>query len=98
MSGAQRFGERSPERVQASVGHLQEPADVGRLVAVEEEIRGWRVAVVAVEPSDHPTVAEQQLLAASCRLARDSRSIVQRRPPALPCWNGGREQRLRLGT
>ena len=53
MAGAQGFGERSPEGVQAGVGHLQQPTDVGRFVAVEEEIGGGRVAIVAIDMLEH---------------------------------------------
>ena len=53
MSGAQRFGERRPERIEAGVGHLEEPTHVRRLVAVEEDVRGRRVAVLAVDAFEH---------------------------------------------
>ena len=47
------LGERSPERVQAGVGHLQHAADVGRLGPVEEELGRRRVGVAAVLALEH---------------------------------------------
>ena len=48
FAGAKRGGEVAPEAVEASVGHLQDAADVRGLVLVEEEIGGRRIGVVSV--------------------------------------------------
>ena len=39
LAGAERFGEMAPERIQPLVRHLENAADVGRLLAVEKEVR-----------------------------------------------------------
>ena len=44
LPGAQRLGEVPPERIEAVVRHLEDAADVRRLLAVEEEIGLGRVA------------------------------------------------------
>ena len=39
LAGAERFGEMAPERIQPLVRHLENAADVGRLLPVEKEVR-----------------------------------------------------------
>ena len=45
---AQTLGQVGPERIQAGVGHLEDPTDVRRALLVEEERRFGRVAVARV--------------------------------------------------
>ena len=52
LSGAQRVGELGPERVQPGVRHLQDAADVRRLLPIEEHFRLGRVAVAVALASE----------------------------------------------
>ena len=45
LPGAQRLGEVAPERIEAMVRHLEDAADVGRLLPVEEQVGLGRVGV-----------------------------------------------------
>ncbi len=50
LAGAESLGEVAPEGIEAVVGHLEDAAHVGRLLAIEEEIGGGGVGVFAVLP------------------------------------------------
>jgi hypothetical protein len=52
--GAQGLGEMSPERIEAVIGHLEDAANVRRLLAVEEEIGFRRVGVTIALTRQEP--------------------------------------------
>ncbi len=47
LTGAKRLGQISPERIEAVVRHLEDAADVRRLVPIEKEIGLGRVRVLS---------------------------------------------------
>ena len=49
----QRLRQVTPERIEPGVGHLQQSADIGLLVAIEEEIGGRGIGVGAAAPLQH---------------------------------------------
>jgi hypothetical protein len=53
-AGAQSLGERVPEPEEARVHHLEDPPEVGRLAAIEEQIGGGGVRVLAALALEHP--------------------------------------------
>jgi len=45
LAAAQRLGQMAPERIEAPIGHLQQPTDIRRLGPIEIDVRFRRIGV-----------------------------------------------------
>ena len=50
FAGPDRGGQVSPMMVEPLIGHLQHSPDIRRFALVEEDVAGWRIAVVSIFP------------------------------------------------
>ena len=73
---AQRLGEVAPERIQPVIGHFEDPADVGRLAAVEEE-GGFGGVAITVPFAKEKTECHQRVEEVARRAAVQPEAAVQ---------------------